>query len=277
MSRVNRRVTSREFKLMLQVDRFRDREAGIAEFWKMVEFLAERQGEGFKAKDQSKEEERIVQYLDTPAHALRRNRFVVRIREEPEETPEERFKLTLKFRDKDRYKAAMQDLSVSKGVKGKIDTKFEEDVTPGFVSRFSHSTSIKQSTKPKFKQFGDLAELFPGIRDLEIPKESRIETVSDFTAHELFRKAGKIKFGEDPEVKTALSFWYLHKARTGRALVGEFSFDYDDEKKRKGDEMEDFPRHVVKGATRLFLSLQKQTGWFDSSSTTKTAYAYEAL
>ena len=77
MSRVNRRITSREFKLMLQVDRFHNREAGIEEFWDLVTILATRLEAEFEkdgkietkpveVEDQDKEEPRRVYYLDTP-------------------------------------------------------------------------------------------------------------------------------------------------------------------------------------------------------------------
>jgi hypothetical protein len=62
-------------------------------------------------------------------------------------------------------------------------------------------------------------------------------------------------------------------------LIAEFSFDYDalDENAGHSGDLEQFPRQLVTGASRLFLELQEHTSWVLASSTTKTAFALEAL
>ena len=44
MKGANRPITSREYKLMLNVDRFGDRKAGIQAFARLFEFLVDSQG-----------------------------------------------------------------------------------------------------------------------------------------------------------------------------------------------------------------------------------------
>ena len=44
MTPTNRPITSREYKLMLNTERFRDRRAGAGLFWKLLTFLVENQG-----------------------------------------------------------------------------------------------------------------------------------------------------------------------------------------------------------------------------------------
>lgn len=293
MPRINRPVTSREYKLMLAVDRFRDQNEGAREFWQLVEFLAQRQrvrvdGDeelaSVEVEDQVDEavEKRNVYYLDTQGLAFRRNGFILRVREEPDKAESERFKITLKYRAADRYVSAFQDLDVPRDQQdGRVvESKFEEDVIPPFTSKFSQSTAIKQAAGPRINDVKDVLKLFPGLKDLEIPKGLPVEIVKNFTAYEVFRKAGKIKFGKGPKVKAALSFWYLRKKRDGRPVTAEFSFDYDCSKPEDNDsaeQLEQFPAHIVEGSNGLFQSLQKQSGWVNFASTTKTAYAYDAL
>ena len=277
MKRSNRPVTSREYKLMLNADRFKDREAGSKAFWHLVEFLAKEQGG--KVKKQEQEHVRRTWYVDTAEFALRRRGFVVRVRKE--EDKEKPFKITLKYRESDRYISAVRDVSSSK----KNKTKFEEDILPPFVSKFSHSTAIEQKKPPKLDSVDELAALFPGLEALGLAKNTPLKTVNGFMAHEVALWMGKLEFGKTPIdheehlVKASLSFWYLLGEKDELPLVAEFSFDYDvlkkelDEKKK----LERFPRQVVHGTNRFFRALQKQSGWLNLNATTKTAYVYEGL
>ena len=58
--------------------------------------------------------------------------------------------------------------------------------------------------------------------------------------------------------------------------MAEFSFDYD---ALKNDEpgLEKYPLSVVEGASNFFRALQQQTGWLDTTTTTKTGFALEVL
>ena len=65
MSQPNLAVTSREFKLMLNADRFQDRAAGAAAFWKLVEFIVEKKEGGRIIKRQDEEDaQRLKNWLD---------------------------------------------------------------------------------------------------------------------------------------------------------------------------------------------------------------------
>jgi hypothetical protein len=55
MGIANRSVTSREYKLMLNVDRFADRERGTRQLWAVVEFLVDKAG-GVVVERQDEEE-----------------------------------------------------------------------------------------------------------------------------------------------------------------------------------------------------------------------------
>ena len=79
---------------------------------------------------------RQTSYLDTPERALHQKRFALRLREDDDE---QEFQINLKYRASDRYISAAQDLSSTQ----EGNTKFEEDILPPFVSKFSHSISIE--------------------------------------------------------------------------------------------------------------------------------------
>jgi len=172
MKASNLPVTSREYKLMLNADRFRDRDKGAERFLNLVDFLIRKQG-GTIVETKDEEVRRHTSYRDTPQFALRQSGFALRLREEAKG-----FQINLKYRGADRYLSAAQDLSGSQ--KGKV--KFEEDILPPFVSKFSHSNSIETATEPQLETIHDVTSLFPGIANLEIDENTPIETANDFRA-----------------------------------------------------------------------------------------------
>jgi hypothetical protein len=273
----NRPVTSREYKLMLNVDRFKDREQASQEFLSLLDFLVRKEGgsvvEEENDEERNEEEKRKTSYLDTPERALHQQGFALRLREEDDDD-EEGFQINLKYRAPDRYISAAQDLSSPQDSK----TKFEEDILPPFVSKFSHSTSIETDEDPELDTMNKVMDLFPGLRELDIDENTPVETVNDFKVLEVDRKLCKLKFDDAPIIKASLSFWYLTEEEDEWPLVGEFSFDYDvPDNGAEEDKLEMYPRQVVEGANRLSNALQKQEGWLSFSTTTKTAFAFEGL
>jgi hypothetical protein len=188
----NRPVTSREYKLMLNMDRFKDREQASQEFLSLLDFLVRKEG-GRVVEEQHEEERRQTSYLDTPERALHQQGFALRLREE-EDDNEEGFQINLKYRASDRYISAAQDLSSPQDGK----TKFEEDILPPFVSKFSHSTSIETHTALELGTINKVVDLFPGLRELDIDENTPVETVNDFKALEVVRNLCKWKLVRNP-------------------------------------------------------------------------------
>ena len=270
MSNPNLQVTSREYKLMLNADRFQDRGHGSEVFLGLIDFLIKKEG-GKIIEVQNKEERRRTSYLDTLELALHQNGFALRLREESQVNGV--FQLNLKHRAPDRYISAAQDLSSSHGGK----TKFEEDIMPPFISKFSHSTSVDNSNMPDLSNMEKVTSFFPGLRRLGIDGRVAVRTVNEFKATEVVRKLCKFQFGELPTIKASLSFWYLTEENTW-PLVGEFSFDYDAvDAGTGGDRLETYPSAVVEGTNRFFRALQSQGSWLDLNKTTKTAFALEGI
>ncbi len=268
----NRAITSREYKLILNADRFENVERGSETFWNLIEFLIRKQ-DGKIVQKQDDVIKRLTWYVDTSEFALRRNGFALRLRKEDYE--KKKYKVTLKYRSPDRYISAAQDVSSSE--KDKI--KFEEDIIPPFNSIFAHSGSFRKKECPGLENMGDAMKLFRGLGSLGLSGDTPIKIVSSFKALEVTRWTGKVKFEEEIEVKTCLSFWYLLSEADEWPLVVEFSFDYDVPESESEDEqkLEQVPIKSVEGANDLFRSLQKQHGWINLTCTTKTAYAYSGF
>lgn len=273
MLTANRPVTSREYKLMLNVDRFRNRQSGCEEFFTLLESLVKKVGGKIDEKQQE-EEERRTSYLDTRDLALHQNGFAVRVREEA--NGKNKVELNLKYRGADRYLAAAQNVSSPTPDNDKKE-KFEEDILPPFVSKFSHSTTIESKSVPPIATVAHLLTFFPGLHPILGDKGTPVETVNDFQASEIVRKLCKIDFGAKPLVKASLSFWYFDGHEAEYPLVVEFSFDYDATNNNGAQNtIELYPFEVVEGANRLFKALQKQEGW-RSFTTTKTDFALDLL
>lgn len=260
-------ITSREYKLILNSSRFKQREEGCKQFWDWVEFLIKsNQGDidPGKGSDAWIIEERKTWYLDTLSLSLSGEGFSLRVREE-----EGKYKITLKYRSGDRYLSAVQDVS-SNSEKNK--PKFEEDIVPPFSSKFSRSNSIELPSLPKLEVISDVVRVFPGLGKFLIPDSTTIKRVNDFTAHEICLKTPKrIKFAnQSTEVKACFSFWYLLGNSDEYPLISEFSFDYDTPE----DAPAKFPPiEVIQGANRFFNGLQKFSDWLSPSNSTKTAFA----
>ena len=267
MNACNRPVTSREYKLMLNVERFKNREEGSRAFSHLIKFLIEKEG-GKIIEEQDKKETRQTSYLDTTELALRQHGFTLRLREEADGC-----QVTLKYRSPDRYLAAAQDVSSPLA----DETKFEEDILPPFVSKFSHSTSVRKVSPADLTDMQQITKLFPSLEKLELGN-AVIKPVGNFKAAEVVRKLCKFQFNDTSTIKACLSFWYLTKEEDDWPLVAEFSFDYDaPDKELAGDTMEMYPNRMVEGANGLFSALQSQSGWVNFNATTKTAFAFEVF
>jgi hypothetical protein len=307
MSRSNRPVTSREYKLPLNPDRFVDRVGGATRFRDLLQFILEKEF-GASCEPQDEEKRRTTWYLDTPGMDLERNGYILRVRDEQGESP--RFKIMLKYRHGDRYLSARQQIKGGdKFDVKKKDKKFEEDIIPPFVSKFSRSVAIRSDKEPAPATLAEAAEYYPILEELakkRVPLQTPILRANNFTAHEVMRYIGRFMLNgavvpplpiaaaddphalgasgsddRDPTLKACLNFWYLLPENPhDLPLVAEFSFSYDalDPGADEGPAaVEEFAADQVEGAETLYTALQEQAGWLLARSTTKTDFALRAM
>jgi hypothetical protein len=259
----NRPISSREYKLMLNVEKFSDRSAGVSEFLRLADAVVRELG-GEQIKVANSDTRRTTCYLDVGGNLLRANGFILRIREEAEE--DERSSVTLKYRGFDRYVSAAADLRCSK----KVEYKLQEDILPAFVSRYSHSVKREVKRIPAFATFADAVDLFPGLAGLELDLDQKVAAVNGFFALEIGRKA-EIAFGDGLDAASSVSFWY--DRLESELLAAEFAFDYP-AARTKSARLEQFDLDLVNAANEFFAAIQAHKEWFDFDGTTKTAFAY---
>ena len=101
----------------------------------------------------------------------------------------------LKYRHGDRYLSARQQIKGGErfDVKKK-DKKFEEDIIPPFVSKFSRSVAIRDDKEPAPKTLAEAAEYFPILKELAkkgVLLQTPIVRANNFTAHEVMRYIGR--------------------------------------------------------------------------------------
>ena len=158
-------VSLREYKLMLNTDRFQDRVDGAENFFNLIRLLIKKE-DGTIVEIQNKEEQRITYYLDTPECDVRQNDFALRLREETTNI----FQLNLKCGSSDRFLSANTNIFSEKGKKA----KFEEEVLP-FNSKFCRSNIVEFQSIPQISTIKELIDLFPGTRRLTITKRRKLK------------------------------------------------------------------------------------------------------
>lgn len=272
------RVTSREYKVIVDGSLFADVEVGLSDILDDLGDLGRSVGVEVSGKFDDKDpNERSILFLDTPDYTLHENGLLLRQRVKGKSGKTE---YTLKCRTEDRYIAEGKDLSSVAGLKP--DSKFEEDIGVPFVSRFSHSTTVELDEDDDLagKKFPKslLAagnRLFPGMRavhrdGLPCPPSTALAPVNSLQVVERVFKGPEIHFPKGRNRRTAtagsvaLILW--SKGKKGRLLTAEFSFRYQDDN-------EAFSPEVASAAKRFFEGLQ-HLDWARPEASTKTQYMY---
>ena len=266
----NQRVSSREFKLMLDAARFEGGEAQLLEsasdFWRRVSEVVESFGIDTDGDldEIEHDKRRTVCFFDSPSLRLRRNGYVFRERRYEASGARE---VTLKFRHPDR--TLVEDRDMSPAPEAQDDkTKFEEDRKPG-QSLFSFSTKQTISHDKKLNRMDDPGRLYPDLAkrlDAYDPGEP-IEKVGTSGFREVVVTGAGFHIGRDPKVEAscALVTWCEEPDVARYPAVAEFSFNYNDDL--------DNPWPRAMGFALLEL-ISEHLEWVDHESKTKTAYAY---
>lgn len=263
------RLESREYKLLVNHELFAEPADAVKALWDEIEEAAKTLPLVRTRGKFDEKETRMILFLDTPSHTLRREGLVLRQRIE-----EDTVAYTLKCRSEDRYFAAGTDVRTA----GDQDAeeKLEEDIAPPFRCRFSHSVTLALTRERKApKTLREAADLFPVLGTLRVddrpcPPDTVLAPVHSITVHECIWKGAKLTFepthtSEEPEKATlALILW--SRAKGGRPAVAELSFRIKQSEKR-------FGRGLAASAREFYRLLQR----LDSArplGMTKTEYVY---
>jgi len=258
------RLTSREYKFMLDQRLFDDYEQAAQEFLGDLQRAVQRMAGGTEiAGDFDATLRREIVFLDTPDQTIKLNRLLFRQRIKKDGKDEAEY--TLKCRSPDRYFAAAADLTAADGLKGA--SKFEEDIGAPFLTRFSQSNTVKGDKRAP-TTLGEAAEIFPALGKLRrdgrrCHHKIELEKVNSLQIFERVLKGPVLHFGK-VEAQIALILW--SDREEGRPLVAEFSFRYGDEKERHS-------RKVSLQSMEFFEKLQA-LDWGAAAGRTKTQFAY---
>jgi hypothetical protein len=275
-------LDSREFKLILKPNLFKEFNSGIKKVQDVIDTEVKKLNGTFKSRDSDlKLKHRKTSYLDTSDFRLNSKNFFLRIRGD---NKSRKYDVTLKCRHPDRYISSAYDLSDLK----MYDTKFEEDIIAPHISKFSTSVNFEQDQKPKFNSIEGLRSTFPGLISHELGHGILLK-VNNFEAKEISVKLGKIVYDgkksdnkDDNKVTLFLNLWYSPRDESMPAIV-EFTYSYRainpspsiSNKSNKEDTLiEEFPLPLVRNTYEFYKSLQKTKVADLSASKTKTEFAY---
>lgn len=265
-----RKVVSREYKVMLQAAKFAGSErqllAASRRLWDdfsraVVPVVFQSDG-----TLETIDKERLIVFLDTDAQHLRGGGYIFRVRRRLEgDRPE----VTLKFRHPDRYVAESRQM---KSRRISTTAKFEEDIKAPFVSLYSYSARGEMGDKAVPATLSDVARLFPDLskRLGDVDGRLSLSEVNTFTARELVVTGGTMRISMKPKVdiECALIVWYDHKGAATEPVAVELSYRYGDSKGQYGGK-------AAKRAFDVFETLQgEMTEWVDPNPRTKTAFVY---
>ncbi|MBI1324483.1 hypothetical protein GC170_15040 [bacterium] len=268
------KIESREYKLLIDHSLFRHRSEAVNEIWREIRHAA-KDLPAVRIKGELKlAGTRMARFLDTPDFTFRRNGLLLRQR-----WGEGSSELTLKCRSEDLFLAFGTDVTPAKGLAGKA--KFEEDIAPPFLSRFSHSATVaglvsdKPGKPPKAPAtVADAEEVFPVIGTLSSDERTlhgkiEIRTVQGIEVKETVWTSDTIEIRVDDESKPlkasfAAILWTRGPSET--PVIAELSF-----KIRTLDGY--LSRSAAAGARSLHRALQGLDS-YRSDARTKTEYVY---
>ncbi|HKQ50376.1 MAG TPA: hypothetical protein VJZ71_20045 [Phycisphaerae bacterium] len=260
------KVSSREYKAMLDHTRFGDRSVAVKQYWEEAAEIMKRADNVKAMGDFDRKEKRTIAFLDTPDLSISRNGFVLRRRAQSDSV-----QYTLKCRSDDRYFAAGIVLRAADGLDSK--GKLEEDIAPPFQCRFSNSATLTlaeaQDELPT--TLAAAAALFPALAALRVdgracPGDTPLSEVHKIEAFERVYAGPRLLFDLPGSANASVALILWSNGENGRALAAEISF-------RMKDPDEQFGRELARGA-RMAFGLLQGMDWCRPDSPTKTQFVY---
>ena len=260
-------VTSREYKLLLQADKFSysNESADVNTYIDQAKtFIAQQIGRTVSGT-MVLDKQRLVRFYDSPSSCLLNN-MGYSFRERVEKGASE---VTLKFRSYDHYLADFSDLSSpTSGSKTKLEDDITQTATQGFLVGASKSTTAPNTRT--LNDFLDIHTHFPGFKTaFGISDNQALSLVGGLTVFERTYSGVNIDLGEfDADVEVSL--WYTQAPYAGlKPAVAEVSFKYEDPNAN-------YTNKVVQRAAISFSALKSLSNYNAPSTTqTKTQFVYQ--
>ena len=254
-------IGSREYKLMLQPEQFNHSNPinTVIEYWAQLKAVLKQHDIERDTSGQFKlDKQRTIQFFDVAQSCdLNNEGYIFRQR-----AASGQHEITLKYRSPDRFLAAHHKIKA----KGKAETKFEEDISAPFVSKYSYSSTLNYDKS--INKIETLMSLYPSLKSQDLDKHKSLSLVSGLTVFEKVYKGTYIDLGR-LDAKFALTLWYDNPTTT-KPMVAEISFKYKDTKA-------DYSNKVVSNALKVFQAMQTMDNWVAKDSKTKTKSVFNYI
>lgn len=271
-TKLDKRVTNREFKLLLKPDGL-DRRSRIDQLSALLVAFCRKMEVEFFHLDNANTGLRNVFFYDTPGEHFRRNNLILRVRESRQNVwVDDWCEVTLKCR------AATLKESLNYTPKPKASQKsrlrLKEEILRGEglgTMRMIYSNNAILDTIPVDQIFerslGSVSEFFPDMKKLEAEEHLPVRIVGGHTNKilEACLPLGNLVFGENVQAHCDIGIWMRS---VGDPVIGELAFSY----RVNNTNREDTKAH--KKADKFFKQLQLAIPDWLASGTTKTALVY---
>ena len=272
IEKLDKRITNREFKLLLQPDGL-DRHSRIGQLQKVIHELCDDSGMVFSSPETMVGGLRNVFFVDTNDGAFHRNKLILRVRESRSNIwLDDWCEVTFKCRSENIDRAWGYDPVPHSDLAHRIRFKEEilKDGAIGSIRRiYSHNSVLdtvpaELLTKQKLRQ---LAVVYPGLSDVNLPLDKTAQMVGGRRNKilEACVTLGHIAFSENVLAHCEIAIWFR---AIGKPMVGELAFAYRVSKANRRDVA------AHQRADDFFRKLQSHFADQLAIGTTKTAMVY---
>ena len=279
---INKYLNSREYKLILKENLFKDKDEGIKTVKSIIKSQVESQGGTFNEVVPEFKSKKVW-YLDTENHQLfknKKNGLLIRVKENQEK---QEYKVEIKVRKPNRNDAASYDLLHPEKAKnmnlkdGKYE--FEEDIKTPFDSVFSVSSVFEYKQELNLNSYNDILSIYPSLSLDVTDKQAKLVKVNNFEVEEFNLDLGEIIFANGKSAQIQLSIWNSPNYSRLPCIV-EFDIDVKAEKEpadENDNNFEEFPQSKVGQIDELYKKLQDESIGIANLKPpkTKTEFVYD--
>jgi len=272
IGKLDKRITNREFKLLLQPDGL-DRHSRVGQLQRAIHELCDDAGIVFSSPETMVGGLRNVFFVDTSDGAFHRNKLILRVRESRSNIwLDDWCEVTFKCRSENIDRAWAYNPVPHSDLAHRIRFKEEilKDGAIGSIRRiYSHNSVLdtvpaELLAKQKLRQ---LAAVYPGLADVNLPLDKTAQMVGGRRNKilEACVTLGHIAFSESVLAHCEIAIWFR---AIGKPMVGELAFAYRVSKTNRRDVA------AHQRADDFFRKLQAHFATQLAIGTTKTAMVY---
>ncbi|MCK5152872.1 MAG: membrane lipoprotein lipid attachment site-containing protein [Spirochaetales bacterium] len=283
------KLDSVEYKMLINLE---DYEPEV--LWAlMIEAATENNVKVEEEDNPMKRRYRNVEYIDSEYGMLNNFGYILRHRHKFDEfvaigssdnVMDDKFDITIKFRDADLAKSLSIPLSVGSAFDDiSKNPEMEADISP-YGIKYSWAIKVKPKVKD-YVSFADMfdpsldsyAALYPHLLDIGLPADTIVEPVGGLTVLEEKIEPAILVLDCGAEMEVAFSTFFID----GEALVAEVSYDFDTEYKVKDSEGNKIEKKMtledLKQAESFYKSILEKYNERLNFGWSKTNFVFDSL